>query len=36
MKDIQDLTFDEAAQELAFLAAEIAKAYTAYYHNDDP
>ena len=36
MKDIQDLTFDEAAQELAFLAAEIAKADTAYYQNDDP
>ena len=36
MKDIQDLTSDEAAQELAFLAAEIAKADTAYYQNDDP
>ncbi len=36
MKDIKDLTVDEAKAELAYLAQEIAKSDNAYYQNDDP
>ena len=36
MKDINQLTATEAANELEFLAQELAKADTAYYQNDDP
>ena len=36
MKDIKDLSREEAEKELAFLAAEIAKADNAYYQNDAP
>lgn len=36
MKDIDELTVEEAKAELEYLAAEIAKADTAYYQNDDP
>ena len=36
MKPVVELTKDEAAKELAFLAAELAKADNAYYQNDDP
>lgn len=36
MKDIAELTIEEAAAELARLAAELAKADAAYYQNDDP
>lgn len=36
MKDIKDLSREEAAEELAFLAHEMAKADDAYYQNDDP
>lgn len=36
MKDIDELTIEEAKAELEYLAAEIAKADTAYYQNDDP
>lgn len=36
MKDVKDLSREEAEKELAFLAAEIAKADDAYYQNDAP
>ncbi|MBP5352515.1 MAG: NAD-dependent DNA ligase LigA, partial [Alphaproteobacteria bacterium] len=36
MKEVHLLTEQEAAQELAFLAAEIAKSDNAYYQNDEP
>lgn len=36
MKDVKDLSREEAEKELAFLAAEIAKADNAYYQNDAP
>ena len=36
MKDIKDLSRKEAAEELEFLAREMAKADDAYYQNDDP
>lgn len=36
MKNIEDLTIDEAKAELAYLAQEIARADNAYYQNDDP
>lgn len=36
MKDIAELTIEEAAAELARLTAELAKADAAYYQNDDP
>jgi len=36
MKDVQQLTKEEAARELAELAAKIAKADNAYYQNDAP
>lgn len=36
MKDVKDLSQQEAAAELEYLADEIAKADSAYYQNDDP
>ena len=36
MKDVNELTLTEAKTELEYLAAEIAKADSAYYQNDDP
>ena len=36
MKEIAQLTELEAAAELAYLAAEIARADNAYYQNDEP
>ena len=36
MKQVSELTLDEAKKELEFLATEIAKADTSYYQNDDP
>lgn len=36
MKQVSELTLDEAKKELEFLASEIAKADTSYYQNDDP
>lgn len=36
MKDISELTIEEAKAELAYLANEIAKSDNAYYQNDDP
>lgn len=36
MKDIKDLSREEAIKELEFLAKEMAKADDAYYQNDDP
>lgn len=36
MKDVKNLSREEAAEELEFLAAEMAKADNAYYQNDDP
>lgn len=36
MKNINELTKEEAAAELEYLANEIAKADSAYYQNDDP
>ncbi len=36
MKDINDLTEEEAAQELEYLAKEMAKSDDAYYQNDAP
>ena len=36
MKDIKDLTKEDATKELEFLAREMAKADEAYYQNDDP
>ena len=36
MKDVNELTVTEAQAELEYLAAEIAKADSAYYQNDDP
>ncbi|MBQ8481105.1 MAG: NAD-dependent DNA ligase LigA [Alphaproteobacteria bacterium] len=36
MKEVQQLTKEEAAQELAELAIKIAKADNAYYQNDAP
>ena len=36
MKAIADLTREEAAIELEYLAQELAKADNAYYQNDDP
>ena len=36
MKDAKELTREEAAEELAELAAKIAKADNAYYQNDAP
>lgn len=36
MKDVSDLTEIEAAAELKYIAAEMAKADVAYYQNDDP
>ncbi len=36
MKDVLDLTREEALSELKFLADELAKADLAYYQNDDP
>lgn len=36
MKDIKDLTKEEAAKELSYLALEIAKSDNAYYQQDEP
>lgn len=36
MKDVNELTREEAREELAFLAHEMAQADQAYYQNDDP
>ena len=36
MKQVSELTIDEAKKELEFLASEIAKADASYYQNDDP
>ena len=36
MKDVKDLTAEEAARELEHLAAEMAKSDIAYYQNDAP
>ena len=36
MKPVVDLTKEEAVEELAILAKELAKADDAYYQNDDP
>ncbi len=36
MKDVLELTSEEALSELKFLADELAKADLAYYQNDDP
>ena len=36
MKQVSELTIDEAKKELEFLASELAKADTSYYQNDDP
>ena len=36
MKPVVELTKEEAATELEFLAQELAKADNAYYQNDDP
>ena len=36
MKQVAELSIDEATKELEFLATEIAKADTSYYQNDDP
>ena len=36
MEDITKLTSQEVAQELEYLATELAKADTAYYQNDEP
>lgn len=36
MKNISELTAEEAKTELEYLAREIAKADSAYYQNDDP
>ncbi len=36
MKDVKDLSHEEAEKELADLAAKIAKADNAYYQNDAP
>lgn len=36
MKNINDITIDEAKAELEYLAQEIAKSDNAYYQNDDP
>lgn len=36
MKPVYELTKEEAAAELAYLAAEIAKSDNAYYQNDNP
>lgn len=36
MKDVKDITAEEAARELEYLAAEIARADSAYYQHDDP
>lgn len=36
MKEINELTGEEAAAELAHIAREMAKADIAYYQNDNP
>ena len=36
MKDVLELTDNEALDELRYLASELAKADLAYYQNDDP
>jgi DNA ligase (NAD+) len=36
MKEVSELTFTEAAEELAYLAEEIAKSDNAYYQKDEP
>ena len=36
MKDIKELTKEEAIAELAYLSEEIAKSDNAYYQNDEP
>lgn len=36
MKDIKELTKEEAMAELAYLSEEIAKSDNAYYQNDEP
>ena len=36
MKDISELTINEAKEELAYLASELAKSDNAYYQNDEP
>lgn len=36
MKNISELTKEEAQEELAYLAAELAKSDNAYYQNDEP
>ena len=36
MKDINELTKEEAAAELEYLAREMAKSDIAYYQNDAP
>ena len=36
MKAVDQLTFNEAKDELAYLAAELAKSDNAYYQNDEP
>ncbi len=36
MKNITELTIEEAKNELEYLAQELAKADVAYYQNDDP
>ena len=36
MKKVQELSREEAAEELAELARKIAQADNAYYQNDEP
>ena len=36
MRDIADMSEEQAKAELKHLAAEIAKSDAAYYQNDDP
>lgn len=36
MKNVKDLTPEEAAEELKYIAGEMAKSDIAYYQNDAP
>ena len=36
MKEIKDLSKEEAAKELAYIAQEMAKSDIAYYQKDNP